>query len=65
MFDHVKFGVGDDVASKAFHRQALGPMGVVAGGAGVPTDGIELCTRGDAFDMDAHDIEAVRHAPAG
>lgn len=29
MFDHVKFGVSDFAASKAFFRQALEPLGVV------------------------------------
>ena len=32
MFDHVKFGVSDYAASKAFYLKALGPLGVVAGG---------------------------------
>jgi catechol 2,3-dioxygenase-like lactoylglutathione lyase family enzyme len=28
MFDHVKFGVSDYAASKAFFLQALAPLGV-------------------------------------
>jgi len=44
MFDHVKFGVSDYAASKAFFIKALEPLGVTAGSEGVPTYGIELCT---------------------
>jgi catechol 2,3-dioxygenase-like lactoylglutathione lyase family enzyme len=43
MFDHVKFGVRDYAASKAFYLKALEPLGVVAVGEGVPTYGVELC----------------------
>jgi len=43
MFDHVKFGVSDYAASKAFYLKALAPLGVVAVSEGVPTYGIELC----------------------
>jgi catechol 2,3-dioxygenase-like lactoylglutathione lyase family enzyme len=43
MFDHVKFGVSDFAASKAFYLKALEPIGVVAVGEGVPTYGVELC----------------------
>jgi catechol 2,3-dioxygenase-like lactoylglutathione lyase family enzyme len=43
MFDHVKFGVSDYAASKAFFRKALAPLGVTAGSEGVPTYGIEFC----------------------
>ncbi len=46
MFDHVKFGVRDYAASKAFYLQALAPLGVVAGGEGEPSYGIELCADG-------------------
>jgi catechol 2,3-dioxygenase-like lactoylglutathione lyase family enzyme len=42
MFDHVKFGVSDYAASKAFYLQALAPLGVLAGGEGAPAYGIEL-----------------------
>ncbi|CAN5478561.1 VOC family protein [soil metagenome] len=42
MFDHVKFGVSDYAASKAFYLKALAPLGVVSVGEGVPTYGIEL-----------------------
>lgn len=43
MFDHVKFGVTDFAASKAFYAKALGPLGVVVVAEGVPTYGVELC----------------------
>jgi catechol 2,3-dioxygenase-like lactoylglutathione lyase family enzyme len=42
MFDHVKFGVSDFAASKAFFLKALEPIGLVVLGEGVPTYGIEL-----------------------
>jgi catechol 2,3-dioxygenase-like lactoylglutathione lyase family enzyme len=42
MFDHVKFGVSDFAASKAFYLEALGPLGVVVIAEGVPTYGVEL-----------------------
>ena len=43
MFDHVKFGVSDFAAAKAFFVQALEPLGVVVIAEGVPTYGVELC----------------------
>jgi catechol 2,3-dioxygenase-like lactoylglutathione lyase family enzyme len=42
MFDHVKFGVSDYEASKAFYLKALAPLGVVPGSEGPPSYGIEL-----------------------
>ena len=42
MFDHVKFGVSDFAASKAFFQQALKPLGIVVVAEGVPTYGVEL-----------------------
>ena len=45
MFDHVKFGVSDYGASKAFFLKALEPLGVTAGSEGPPTYGIELIQR--------------------
>ncbi len=48
MFDHVKFGVSDYAASKAFFVQALAPLGVSVGGEGEPSYGVELCGRQDA-----------------
>jgi catechol 2,3-dioxygenase-like lactoylglutathione lyase family enzyme len=43
MFDHVKFGVSDYAASKAFFVKALEPLGVVIVGEGEPAYGVELC----------------------
>ena len=42
MFDHVKFGVSDFEASKAFYLKALQPLGVVLVGEGEPSYGVEL-----------------------
>jgi catechol 2,3-dioxygenase-like lactoylglutathione lyase family enzyme len=44
MFDHVKFGVSDYAASKAFFLKALGPLGVTVGSEGLPAYGVELCS---------------------
>src|SRR5512139_3031063 len=44
MFDHVKFGVSDFAASKAFFLAALAPLGVAVVGEGGPTYGVELCS---------------------
>jgi catechol 2,3-dioxygenase-like lactoylglutathione lyase family enzyme len=46
MFDHVKFGVTDFAASKAFFLKALEPLGVVVVGEGVPAYGVEMCQKG-------------------
>ncbi len=43
MFDHVKFGVSNYAASKAFFLKALEPLGVTVVSAGAPTYGVELC----------------------
>ena len=51
MFDHVKFGVSDFAASKAFFLKALGPLGVVLVGEGVPTYGVELCKPGGTVSL--------------
>ena len=42
MFDHVKIGVSDYAASKAFFLKALEPLGVAVVGEGAPTYGVEL-----------------------
>ena len=42
MFDHVKFGVSDFAASKAFFLKALEPLGVAVVAEGTPTYGVEL-----------------------
>jgi catechol 2,3-dioxygenase-like lactoylglutathione lyase family enzyme len=46
MFDHVKFGVSDYAASKAFFLKALQPLGVTVVSEGSPTYGVELSTEG-------------------
>ena len=46
MFDHVKFGVSDYAASKAFFLKALEPLGVTVVAEGPPTYGVELCPKG-------------------
>jgi catechol 2,3-dioxygenase-like lactoylglutathione lyase family enzyme len=48
VFDHVKIGVSDYPASKAFYLKALGPLGLTAGSEGLPTYGIELIAKGQA-----------------
>lgn len=48
MFDHVKFGVSDYVASKEFFLKALEPLGVAVGSEGSPTYGVELCSKAKA-----------------
>jgi catechol 2,3-dioxygenase-like lactoylglutathione lyase family enzyme len=48
MFDHVKFGVSDFAASKAFFVAALGPLGVAVVAEGAPTYGVELSGKGVA-----------------
>ena len=42
MFDHIKFGVSDYAASKAFFLKALEPLGVAVCSEGAPTYGVEL-----------------------
>ena len=46
MFDHVKFGVSDYAASKAFFLAALEPLGVKVLSEGSPTYGAELGSPG-------------------
>jgi len=48
MFDHVKFGVSDFAASKAFFLKALGPLGVELVSEGTPAYGVELSSDGKA-----------------
>jgi len=48
MFDHVKFGVTDYAANKAFFLEALKPLGVTLGSEGPPAYGIELVAKGGA-----------------
>lgn len=42
MFDHVKFGVSDYAASRAFFLEALAPLGVAVVSEGTPAYGVEL-----------------------
>ena len=48
MFDHVKFGVSDYAASKAFFLKALEPLGVTIISEGPPTYGVELSSGGES-----------------
>jgi catechol 2,3-dioxygenase-like lactoylglutathione lyase family enzyme len=48
MFDHVKFGVSDYAASKAFFLKALEPLGVAVVSEGPPAYGVELSAKGKA-----------------
>jgi catechol 2,3-dioxygenase-like lactoylglutathione lyase family enzyme len=48
MFDHVKFGVSDYAASKAFFLKALEPLGVTVASEGTPSYGVELISKGEA-----------------
>ena len=48
MFDHVKFGVTDYAASKAFFLKALEPLGVHVVAEGAPTYGVELSSKAKA-----------------
>ena len=66
MFDHVKFGVSDYAASKAFFLKALEPLGVAVAAEGPPTYGVELCPPKGKVSMigpDGHNIEVVCHEP--
>lgn len=45
-FDHVKFGVSDYAASKAFFLRALEPLGVAVVSEGPPAYGVELSPPG-------------------
>ena len=51
MFDHVKFGVRDFAASKAFYLKVLEPLGVVLIGEGAPSYGCELCRPGGTVSL--------------
>ena len=49
MFDHVKFGVSDYAASKAFFLQALAPLGVAVASERPLAYGVELCSKAKAY----------------
>jgi catechol 2,3-dioxygenase-like lactoylglutathione lyase family enzyme len=51
MFDHVKFGVSDFAASKAFFLKALEPLGVAVVAEGPPAYGVELCAEGSKVSL--------------
>ena len=47
MFDHVKIGVSDFAASKAFYLKALAPLQVTVSAEGEPSYGAELVRPGN------------------
>ena len=51
MFDHVKFGVSDYEASKAFFLAALQPLGVAVIAEGAPSYGVELSANDSATSL--------------
>lgn len=57
MFDHVKFGVSDFAASKAFYLQALAPLGVELVAEGPPSYGVELCQKGGTVSLCLHQTD--------
>ena len=59
MFDHVKFGVSDFAASKAFFLRALEPLGVVVVSEGPPTYGVELALPGGDVSLCLYQTEAT------
>ena len=61
MFDHVKFGVSDYAASKAFFLNALEPLGVAVISEGPPAYGVELSTNGKASLCLYHSEEKPAH----
>src|SRR4051812_31575711 len=54
MFDHVKFGVTDYEASKAFFLAALAPLGVRLISEGSPSYGCELCSQNSDASLCLH-----------
>jgi len=60
MFDHVKFGVSDYAASKAFFLAALAPLGITVVAEGTPAYGIELSADGQtSLCLCATDVKPV------
>lgn len=57
MFDHVKFGVSDYAASKAFFLAALEPLGVAVVAEGAPAYGVELSPPGGKVSLCLHQTE--------
>jgi predicted lactoylglutathione lyase len=63
MFDHVKFGVSDFAASKAFHRAALEAGGRDNGAPGLRPQYHANYYAAFVIGPDGHNIEVVCHAP--
>lgn len=62
MFDHVKFGVSDYAASKAFYLRALEPLGVAVVSEGDPAYGVELSSQGGKASLCLfHTLEKPAH----
>jgi catechol 2,3-dioxygenase-like lactoylglutathione lyase family enzyme len=57
VFDHVKFGVSDFAASKAFFVKALESIGVTIVAEGAPTYGVELCGKKSNASLILHQTE--------
>jgi catechol 2,3-dioxygenase-like lactoylglutathione lyase family enzyme len=57
MFDHVKFGVSNYEASKAFFLKALEPLGVEVVSEGSPGYGVELAAKGGASSLCLHQTD--------
>lgn len=57
MFDHVKFGVTDFAASKAFFLAALAPLGVEVVSEGSPAYGVEMCAKGQSSSLIVHQTD--------
>ena len=64
MFDHVKFGVSDYAASKAFFLKALEPLGVTHA-TEWPPNGIELCPGQEGFIVSATKARKACTSPFG
>ena len=57
MFDHVKFGVSDFAASKAFFLAALEPLGLEVVSEGAPSYGVELSPAGGRVSLCLYQTE--------
>jgi catechol 2,3-dioxygenase-like lactoylglutathione lyase family enzyme len=64
MFDHVKFGVSDYAASKAFFVKALEPLGVAVLAEGPPAYGVELGWTSGASDEPTLILYQTEEKPA-
>ncbi len=61
MFDHVKFGVTDYAASRAFYLKALEPLGVALLAEGAPSYGVELSDGAKVSLCLFHTVEKPAH----